>query len=75
MSAAIDHIKSAAPPLAATAVGWPWWAVAIILAVSYGPSCAMGWLDVADRVHCSPWRRKKAQLTLSRDEGGVRSAR
>jgi hypothetical protein len=50
MHAALESIKSTAPPVGATLVGWPWWAVAIVLAASCGSSWAMGWLDVLDRV-------------------------
>jgi hypothetical protein len=50
MSAAIDSIKSGAPPVGATLAGWPWWAVAILLVASCGSSWVMGWLDVIDRV-------------------------
>jgi hypothetical protein len=50
MHATLESIKSAAPPVGATLVGWPWWAVAIVLVASCGSSWVMGWLDVVDRV-------------------------
>jgi hypothetical protein len=50
MSTAIDSIKSAAPSVGVTLVGWPWWAVALVLVASCGSSWAMKWLDVADRL-------------------------
>jgi len=49
MHSALTHLKSALPPVGAGLVGWPWWAVAILLAISYGPSWAMARLDVIDR--------------------------
>jgi hypothetical protein len=54
MHAALQSIKSAAPPAGATLVGWPWWAVAILLVASCGPSWVIGWLDVLDRVRSRP---------------------
>ena len=54
MSSALDHLKSAAPPIGAGVAGWPWWAIATLLVVSCGPSWAMAWLDVIDRIPRSP---------------------
>jgi hypothetical protein len=53
MATALEHLKLATPPLGAGIVGWPWWAVAALLAASYGPTWAMQWLDVWDRVRPS----------------------
>jgi hypothetical protein len=50
MDSTLDHLKSALPPVGAGLVGWPWWAVAIVLLISYGPAWVMAWLDVLDRV-------------------------
>jgi len=50
MHTTLESIKSAAPPVGATLVGWPWWAVAIVLVASCGSSWVMGWLDVLDRL-------------------------
>lgn len=50
MHRTLESIKSAAPPAGATLLGWPWWAVAILLIASCGSSWVMGWLDVVDRV-------------------------
>ena len=50
MHVTLESIKSAAPPAGAPLLGWPWWAVAIVLIASCGSSWVMAWLDVVDRV-------------------------
>ena len=50
MDSAFAHLKSALPPVGAGLVGWPWWAAAILVLISYGPAWALAWLDVIDRV-------------------------
>lgn len=53
MPGTTDSIKSALPalpPVGAGLAGWPWWAIAVLLLVSYGPFWVMAWLDVADRL-------------------------
>jgi hypothetical protein len=50
MHRTVESIKSAAPPAGATLLGWPWWAVAILLIASCGSSWVMAWLDVVDRL-------------------------
>jgi len=62
MHAALQWIRSTAPPAGAIAAGWPWWAVAIVLFVSSGPVWAMDWLDVVDRLRGlgSPTNRQVA---------------
>lgn len=50
MHPALEWIRSTAPPAAAVAVGWPWWAVVVVLFLSCGPIWAMAWLDVFERL-------------------------
>ena len=50
MHAAREWIRSTAPPAGAVAVGWPWWAIAVVLFLSCGPTWAMAWLEVIDRL-------------------------
>jgi hypothetical protein len=50
MQRALTHVRFAVPPVGASLAGWPWWAVALLLLISYGPTWVMAWLDVMDRV-------------------------
>jgi hypothetical protein len=50
MSGVTEHLKTAIPPAGASLAGWPWWAVTALLIIAYGPSWAMAWLDLADRL-------------------------
>jgi hypothetical protein len=51
MTTVADHlVKSVIPTVGAQVAGWPWWAVASLVAASCGSTWVSGWLDVVDRV-------------------------